>query len=189
MMAKSETVVIGDYIEEQQLEIEGALTFNVKAAYIEKKTIWKSKDITADFLGQFWENMLDNQGIKSTLHFVCAELMENAVNHSVATDYMIVIKLCFSKKELLVYVKNAANTLEIEEFKAFIHMLLQSDDLQKLFVKRIKDAKKSKSKKSQLGLITILKDRGASLAWKMEPGEAITEVTTMARIPIQRKDA
>jgi len=187
-MSKSEIIMIGDFLQEDQVDFEGALTFNVKSAYIEKKVLWKSKDITAEFLGQFWENMLSNEDIKESLHFVCAELMENAVYHSIAADYMIKIQLCFSKKELLVYVNNTADTMEIETFKDFAESLLQAENLQKLFIKRMKEAKKSKSKKSQLGLITILKDRGAKLSWKLELKGDTTEVTTLARIPVERKD-
>ncbi len=187
-MDKPETTMIGDFIQDDQVNFEGALTFNVKAAYIEKKTIWKSKNITAEFLGRFWENMLENEAIKESLHFVCAELMENAVYHSLAADYMVKIQLCFSQNELLVYVKNAADTSKMTEFENFVRSLLETENLQKLFVKRMKEARKSKSKKSQLGLITILKDRGAKLAWLLERRGDITEVTTLARILIKGKD-
>jgi len=69
-MSKSEIIMIGDFLQEDQVDFEGALTFNVKSASIEKKVLWKSKDITAEFLGQFWENMLSNEDIKESLHFI-----------------------------------------------------------------------------------------------------------------------
>ncbi len=187
-MNGSDTTVFGDYIEPDAVDYEGSLTFSIKAAYIEKRVVWKSKDITAEFLGNFWENMLENQDIKSTLHFVCAELMENAVYHSMAGDYMVRINLCFSREELLVYVMNIAEAAKMEDFKIYIRTLLETENLQKLFIKRMKEAKKQKSSKSQLGLITILKDRGAKLAWKIEHIQDTAAVTTLARIPVKGKE-
>ncbi len=188
-MGDADATILGDYVAPENIAFEGSMSFSVKAACIEKKTAWKSRDIAAEFLGTFWENMLGNKRIKSTLHFVCAELMENAVCHSAATDYMIRIQLCFREDELLVYVKNSANTHKIKRFKAFIRTLLAAEDLQKLFVKKMKDAKKTRTRKSQLGLITILKDRGARLAWKFDLKADVTDVTTLARIPVKEKES
>lgn len=109
-MNESNAIVLGDFIEPESSDFEGSLVFSIKAAYIEKGKLWKSKDITAEFLGDFWKAMLDVEHIKPTLHFVCAELLENAVYHSVKSDYLIKIQLCFKTDELLIYVKNSADT-------------------------------------------------------------------------------
>ncbi|MDM8526306.1 DUF6272 family protein [Desulfococcaceae bacterium HSG8] len=188
-MDEPNITILGDFTDGESIDFEGSLTFSIRAAYIEKGKLWKSKDITAEFLGDFWRNMLDSDDIKSKLHFICAELMENAVYHSVKSDYLIMIQLCFGLDELLVYVKNSVETKKVEKFKAFIRSLLEVDDLRKFFVKKLKESKKSASKKSQVGLITILKDRGAKLAWKLEQGADDTVVTTLARISLKRKDA
>jgi hypothetical protein len=187
-MTEANITVLGDFTDPEQVDFEGALTFSIKAAYIEKGKLWKSKDITAEFLGNFWRTMLDLKHIKSTLHFVCAELMENAVYHSITSDYLILIQLCFKSDELLIYVKNSAETVKIENFKDFVRSLLEAENLQKLFIKRMKEAKKSGSKKSQVGLITILKDRGAKLSWKLEQSGDITVVTTLAKISLKGKE-
>lgn len=184
----SDVTLIGNFVDPTEVDVEGMLSFSIKAGYIKKNIMWKSKDITAEFLGKFWENMLENENIKSTLHFVCAELLENAVYQSVTTDYMVQIHLCFSHYNLLVYVRNIAETEKIEEFADYVQSLLESDNLQKLFVQKMKAAKKAKDKKSQLGLITILKDRGAQLAWRFRPELDVTEVTTMAKISIKEGD-
>ncbi|MCP4343999.1 MAG: hypothetical protein GY795_00555 [Desulfobacterales bacterium] len=187
-MNKSDITILGDYIEQECVDFEGSLSFSIKAAYIEKGKLWKSKDITAEFLGNFWKNMLDKDVIKSTVHFVCAELMENAVYHSVTSDYIIKIQLCFSLDELLIYVKNSTQTEHIEDFKKFILLVLEAENLQKLFIQRMKAAKKSGIKRSQVGLITIIKDRGAKLSWKLEQGPELTSITTLARISLKGKD-
>jgi len=188
-MSKSDKTILGDFIDPELVDFEGALTFSIKAAYVEKGKLWKSKDLTAEFLGDFWKTVLDIEHIKPTLHFVCAELLENAVYHSITSDYLIKIQLCFKQDELLVYVKNSAETKKVEEFKSFIHLIFESDNLQKLFIQRMKAAKKSGSKeKSQVGLITILKDRGAKLSWLLEQESDVTNVTTLARIPLKEKD-
>ncbi len=187
-MDEANVMILGDYTEPESVGFEGSLTFTIKTDYIEKEKLWKSKDITAEFLGNFWKNILDTESIKSTLHFVCAELLENAVYHSVKSDYMIMIQLCFKSDELLVYVKNSARTEQIGDFKVFITSILEAENLQKLFIRRMKEAKKSGSRKSQVGLITIIKDRGAALSWRLEQRPEITLITTLARISLKRKD-
>jgi len=183
-MGETNVSILGDFTEPGGVNFEGVLSFSVKAAYIQKEKLWKSKDITAEFLGNFWKNILDIEDIKAKLHFICAELMENAVYHSIQSDYLIIIQLCFSSDELLVYVKNSSDTKKIENFKALIRSILEAENLQKLFIRRMKAAKKSGCKKSQVGLITILKDRGASLSWKFEQESNVTNITTLARIPL-----
>jgi len=187
-MNKSNITIIGDYINANQRGFDSSLILYFKASHIEKSKLWKSKDLSAEFLGNFWLNIIDIDTLKSTLHFICAELLENAVCHSIKSEYMIMIKLCFNIDELLIYVKNNAETKKIEEFKKFINAILSSKDLQKLFVKKIKDAKKFNTKKSQVGLITIIKDRGANLSWKFKQDNDITIVTTLARISLNKKD-
>jgi len=179
---------LGDYMESDKTDFEGSLSFNIKAAYIEKRKLWKSKDLTAEFFGNFWKNILDIEEIKSTLHFICAELLENAVNHSIKSDYLILIKLCFKYDELMVYVENSQATNKIADFKKYICSIIDTQNIQNLFIRRMKDAKKSGTQKSQIGLITILKDRGAILSWKFETKSDITRVTTLARIPLKGKN-
>lgn len=177
--------IIGDYVEPEPADFEGSLSFSIRAAYIEKRKLWKSKDLMADFFGNFWNNILDRKDIKSTLHFICSELLENAVNHSIESDYLITIKLCFKQDEILVNVENSEATHKIPVFQAYIRSLLNTANLQQLFVVRIKEAKISGCQKSQVGLITILKDRGAVLSWKFEQGPDITRVTTQAKITLK----
>ena len=187
-MNQTEIVTLGDYADPQAGYFEGMLTFTVKTDYIKKEKLWKSKDLTAEFLGDFWRNLLDNDQIKETLHFVCAELMENAVYHSVKSDYLIMIQLCFKSEELLVYVKNSAKKEHVEMLETTARTILETENIQKLFIQQMKEAKKTGTKKSQVGLITIIKDRGAKLSWKLEKNDDMTSVTTMAKIPLKRKD-
>jgi len=188
MSEEANVTVLGDFVDPKETDFEGSLTFTIKAAYIEKEKLWKSKDLTAEFLGNFWKNILDIEEIKPTLHFVCAELLENAVYHSLKSDYLIMIHLCFKTDELLVYVRNSAETEKIEAFKEFVRSILEAENLQKLFVQSMKNAKKSGGKRSQVGLITILKDRGAKLSWKIEQETDMTLVTTLSRISLKGKD-
>jgi len=177
--------LLGDFVDPAIADFDCSLTFTLKAVYIEKARLWKSKDLSAEFFGEFWNNLLDIHDVKPRLHFICAELLENAVYHSTAADYQIMIQLCLKQDELLVYVRNSDRTENMAEFKDFIHMLLEAEDLQDLFIQRMKEIRKSGSRKSQVGLITIVKDRGAQLAWKLEEKPDITLVTTLARIPLK----
>ncbi|MBF0453018.1 MAG: hypothetical protein HQK75_20115 [Candidatus Magnetomorum sp.] len=186
-MSKSIITILGDYVDPENIDFEGSLTFRFKSAYLEKRRLWKSKDISAEFLGDFWETIIDDDNIKSTLHFVCAELLENAVDHGESSDYLIMIHLCFKQDELLVYVKNNISSDTVQDFKQFIQMLLKTDNLQDLFVQRMISAKKNNFQKSQVGLITILKDRGAKLSWKFEQNTTHIHVVTLAKISLNKK--
>lgn len=186
-MNETDVTILGDFTEPESVDFEGLLSFTIRANYIEKDKLWKSKDLTAEFLGNFWRQLLDNEDIKSTLHFVCAELMENAVYHSVKSDYLVMIQLCFKSDELLVYVTNSMKTEKTGDLKIFIRSILETENLQKLFVQRMKEAKKSGSKKSQVGLITIIKDRGAKLSWKIEKNADMALVTTLAKISLKKR--
>lgn len=182
------TKIFGEFTEPETSNVEGALSFSFKAGYLEKGKLWKSKDISAEFIGDFWKNILDIDDIKPTLHFICAELLENAVYHSVSSNYLVRIGLFFKTEELLIYVTNSLETEKIPEFSEFINTMLTSDNLQKMFIQRMKAAKKSGTKKSQVGLITIMKDRGATLSWKIQEGVQSSVVTTLAKIKVQRKE-
>jgi len=179
--------ILGNYIEPENSDCEGTLTFKFKAGYIEKSKLWKNKDLSSEFIGNFWTNVLGIDSIKPKLHFICAELLENAVYHSIKSDYIIMIQLCFKADELLIYVQNKTDTQQIDDFRLFIQTILDAKDLQKLFVQAIKNAKNSEIKKSQVGLITIIKDRGASLAWKLNNEGELTSVTTLARISLKKE--
>lgn len=188
-MVETDITTLGNFTEQETEDYEGSLAFTIKADYIQKEKLWKSKDLAAEFLGNFWRNILDIESIKPTLQFVCAELMENAVYHSIKSEYMIVIQLCFKTDELMIYVKNTAKTENIADFKKFASTILEEKNLQKLFIGRMKEAKKTSSTKSQVGLITLLKDRGATLSWKFEQKPDVTLVTTLARISVKGKGA
>lgn len=99
------------------------------------------------------------------------------------------IELCFGTEELMIYVRNMIEQEKTGDFAEYADSLLKSDNLQKLFIRKMKDAKKSGTKKSQVGLITIMKDRGAKLAWKIEHGAETDQITTLARISLKGKDA
>lgn len=187
-MSEADITILGDFTDPEDVDFEGSLSFCIKADYVEKEKLWKSKDLAAEFLGNFWKHILDIENIKSTLHFVCAELLENAVNYSIKSDYMIVIQLCFKTDELMVYVKNTMKSEKTEDFKEAARAVLEAENLQKLFIQKMKEAKKTGSKKSQVGLITIVKDRGAKLSWKLEQKPDMTLITTLAKISLRGKD-
>lgn len=185
-MSKETVTLLGDYCEPRPSDIECSLTFSLKAGHIEKTKLWKSKDLSAEFFGNFWHNLIDFKDIKPKLHFICAELLENAVYHSTATDYRITVHFCFKTDELLVYVKNSNKTEQTRAFKKFIRQVIEADDIQALFINKLKASKKSGGKRSRIGLITIVKDRGATLGWQFKEGPEHTVVTTLARIPLDR---
>ena len=182
-----EVTLLGDYEDPETYDFECSLAFDLKAVHIERARLWKSKDLSAEFFGNFWNSLLDLEELKPRLHYICAELLENAVYHGSDSNYRIMVHLCLKKDEMLVYVTNRDKIERVDKFKEFVAQLLGTENIQKLFVEKIREARKAKERKSQVGLITLIKDRGAKLAWRLEEHPEFFRVTTMARISLRKK--
>lgn len=195
-MSEEKTVVIGDFIDPKESEkFDLSSTLRLLARSIDKKKLWVSKDRSAEFMGDIWSLFVDTEKeerIKTVLHSVCVELIENSVKYGRQEhDYIITIDLCLKNDELLVYVGNKSNLSQIPELEACARLILDTDNIRKLFKQKMKEAKAAKKQgksKSQLGYIRIVM-QNVSLAWQIKMGSEIAVVTTMARISLTKKDA
>lgn len=196
-MIEENTVVIGDFIEpENFVDFDLSSTLRLRAKSIDQKKLWESKDRSAEFMGDIWSLFLDSEKkerIKTTLHSVCVELIENSVKYGYqGGDYIITMDLYLKKDELLVYVVNRSEPSLIRELEHSANLLLSCDDVRKLFKQKMKEAKAAKKEgksKSQLGFIRITMQK-VKLAWqiKMNPEPETATVTTLAVIPLSTKD-
>jgi len=194
-MAENNFFVIGDYFDQQDSELfDLSSTLRLRANSIDQKKLWESKDRSAEFMGDIWSLFVDSEKekrIRTVLHSVCVELIENSVKYGrLAHDYIITIHLCLKSDELLVYIINKSDPSLIEELKTSARLVLSTDNIIKLFKRKMKEAKAAKKQgqsKSQLGFIRILM-QNVKLAWRIEIGPEIAVVTTLARISLTEKD-
>ncbi len=128
-MVEEKNVVIGDFINaEESSQFDLSSTLRLRAKSIDQKKLWASKDRSAEFMGDIWSLFVDSEKeerIKTVLHSVCVELIENSVKYGCQDpdqdndhDYLITIELCLKSDELLVYVLNECAPSRIPEFRS-----------------------------------------------------------------------
>lgn len=193
--------VFGDFFEkkiyrntEDVNQFDLSSTFRLRAASINKEKLWHSKDKSAEFLGDIWSLFVDESKevrIKTILHSICVELIENAVKYGQNDlDYMITVELCLKSDEILIYVFNTCESEQADALESSARFLLESDiPINDLFMRKMKEAKQAKKKgisQSQLGFIRILM-QGAKLAWQIRRENNKADVTSLARVLLNKE--
>ncbi|MDM8516774.1 DUF6272 family protein [Desulfobacterales bacterium HSG16] len=195
-MTEEKTFMIGDFIDSKGGEkFDLSSTLRLRAKSINQKKLWASKDRSAEFMGDIWSLFVDSEKekqIQTVLHSVCVELIENSVKYGCQDhDYIITTDLCLKRDELLVYVVNKSDLSQIPDLQSSAQLILDTDNIRKLFKQKMKAAKAAKKQgesTSQLGFIRIIM-QGVKLAWRIEMGSEIAVVTSLARLSLTRKDA
>ncbi len=195
-MNEEKMIVIGDFIDPKESEpFDLSSTLRLRAKSIDQKKLWASKDRSAEFMGDIWSLFVDSEKeerIKTVLHSVCVELIENSVKYGCQDhDYIITTELCLKSDELLVYVANKSNLSHIPALETSARLILDTDNIRKLFKQKMKEAKAAKKQgkiRSQLGYIRIVM-QNVRLAWQIRTESGIAFVTTLAKIPLTEKDA
>lgn len=186
-------IVIGNFVARQNMErFDLSSTLRLKARLVDPQRLWASKDRSAEFMGDIWSLFIDSEReerLKTVLHSVCVELIENAVKYGLRDhDYLITIDLCLKRDELLVYVTNRCVPSRIPELEASARLVLEADDIRMIFKRKMKEAKAAKrrgERKSQLGFIRIAMQH-VDLAWRIDVEAETAVVTTLARISLAR---
>jgi len=197
-MAEKKLVVIGDFLDPKEIaHFDLSSTLRLKARSIDRKRLWESKNRSAEFMGDIWSLFVDpekEERIKRILHSVCVELIENSVKYGFQDqDYTITTDLYLKSDELLVYVINKSDPSRTPALETSARMILNTDNIRKLFKQKMKEAKAAKKQgksMSQLGFIQIVM-QSVSLAWQIRTESEFAVVTTLARIPLteKKKDA
>ncbi len=193
-MNEKSITVIGDFIDMKHSVIyDFSSTVRLRAKLINKERLWESKDRSAEFMGDIWGLFLDQEKehrIKTVLHAVCVELIENSLKYGIeGDDYIITVNLCLKDDELQVYTENKTEPSHIPGLETAARMALDTENIMILFKQKMKEAKAAKKlgqTRSQLGFIRIMM-QDVKLAWQIKTGTE-TVVTTLARIPLTKKD-
>lgn len=195
-MPESKYVIFGDYVEPDEGDIIGRLSLNFQSGTLNIDELWEGSALSANFLSTFWgkffpvhdhDSVIHREKMQDEVHYICSELLGNAVKFSYIPEFMIEICLYLHEKELRFYVTNSVNPDELEKFQSLIHRIM-NEDTQELFLEQIEKSTLEDSNESGIGYLTIINDYQVHLAWKFQNIKPkFKSVTVLARLPIIRK--
>jgi hypothetical protein len=175
---------IGGYPQDTELRDDIVLTIPAESFPVR----WALCSVTADFIGMFCAEHLDDRRDQDTAHlvFVANELIENAVKFNHGDD--VTVRGAIEAGEAVFIVSNAVSA---EGLPALRQRFLElcDEDPSVLLIQQIEaNAEQGDSSNSRLGLLTLINDYGARLGWRIErraPGSY--RLHSMARVPLEER--
>jgi hypothetical protein len=190
------TQIFGEFIERQD-EYGEYLKIGFSPTSIPIPQRWRNNGLSADFLGDYLSTFFPGEDgasterqaeIKGTVSYIVNELLENAMKFSYApSQHAISLAMYLEAEAISLYVTNSVDPQTLVVFQQYIQRLL-TEDPNALYMEQLtRNAEADKGGASGLGLLSMLNDYGATVAWKFEPvaPEAdMVNVTTMVRVPV-----
>lgn len=194
-MGENSEITFGDYFEPDDGRVEGHLSLSFQSQNLDMDELWESSVLSAKFLSTFWGKFLPvpdsahgaiRKQVEDAVHYVCGELLGNAVKFSHDPEYLIEICVYIHENELRFYIRNSVKPEDFENFVVFIKRLL-SEDPSELFLEQMEKSAEEGSSESGVGFLTLINDYGVNLSWRFEERKSGKKiVTTLARLPIIR---
>ncbi len=194
-MPEFKIVIFGDYVEPDEGDIIGRLSLSFQSGTLNIDELWEGSSLSANFLSTFWgkffpvhdhDSVAHRERMQDEVHYICSELLGNAVKFSYIPDFMIEICLYLHEKELRFYVTNSVNPEYLEKFQFLIKRIL-NEDTQELFLEQLERSTLEGNDESGVGYLTIINDYQVSLAWKFQHIKPeFQSVTVLARLPVIR---
>ncbi len=187
--------IFGDFAEQQTAQEYLVIRFSPTFIPLEQR--WRNTGLSADFMANYWSTFFPardalaqerQQEIKGAINFIANELLENVMKFSFKpADYAVNFGLYLHQSVFRFYASNAIDPQGVGAFQARIQKLLTEDPGQ-LFLQQLEMNVLDKGLSySHLGLLTMINDYGARLAWKFntDPQDAnVTVLTTMAELAV-----
>lgn len=138
---------------------------------------WRNNSLTADFVANYASTFLDPQKleriheIKDSVSYVANELLENGLKYHDASDdddAGLSLRCEIHDKGLILTVSNRVATAAAASLEALARELLVRD-VSELYFEKIE---RSNGESAGLGLITMVHDYDAQLAWRLSPHES-----------------
>ncbi|MEP6668103.1 MAG: ATP-binding protein [Chthoniobacter sp.] len=176
-------------------ELNGALQHVAKIQFCAEQLAlkWAHCSICADFLSQWYSNVLSANGFAGKLNdaghgisYMANELIENAVKFRAGGDVDIVTGLAGH-----LFVLEIGNWIAEETSRTFQGLLeeITNGDPGELLIQRIEANAAGESGGSGLGLLTLMNDYGAKISWCFEKKEsaagAPVHLTTTAQLNLE----
>lgn len=170
------TKIFGDFFYLENSHEYLTMKFSPNRLSIQDR--WRNNGLSADFLADYWTTFFPaydhssqkkQQQIKNVIGYIANELLENTMKfHCAETDVPISMTLHLCPHELFFYISNCVDAQAGEKFQKYINILL-TENIEELYLKQLEsNALDETHTISQMGLLTILHDYHAKLAWKFE---------------------
>ncbi len=152
-----------------------------------------SADFLADYLGTFYPGedraSTERQAeVKGAVSYIANELLENAVKFSYAPSQHAISLMYLEADAISLYVTNSVDPKSLVAFQQCIQRLLTEGILHDLYLEQLMgNAEAENGGTCGLGILTMLNDYGATIAWQFVPMVSETDVmavTTMVRVPV-----
>lgn len=169
------------------------LTFNPSSLPLKQR--WRNNGLSADFIGDYVTTFYPKdetdsaalrhiREIRASVSYVVNELLENMMKYTASlSPNLISIAVHLFPDRVLLTACNEIDEPHHQRLKQVIDELLEQDPVQ-LFLQRV-EQKTHGEQSAGLGLITMINDYGASIAWKLSPQPlGLTQVITQVRLLI-----
>lgn len=157
---------------------------------------WRNNGLSADFLAEYWATFfpardaathIQQQEIRAAISYIANELLENIMKFSyIPGEYAVSLSLYLYEDVFRFYTRNAIDPQFITAFRERVQQMLQAnpDDL---YIAQVERNATHPDGGSHLGLLTMICDYHAQLAWKFEPAanhSGVEIVTTMVQLKL-----
>jgi hypothetical protein len=188
--------IFGDF-QEVAANAQEYLILGFSPASIPIKQRWRNNGLSADFLADYIATFLpvaDASAVsvtefKGALGYIANELLENAMKYNSETSTMpIDIKLQLMNDAVVFQVTNSLDMERIIPFQQMIQTLLSSDPGEFYIQQLERSCTDDQANASGLGLVTMIHDYNAQLAWRFQRVCTVPEmvtVTTMVKLSLQ----
>ena len=186
--------IFGDFIE--QMEGKEYLLVRFSPTSLPLQQRWRNSGLSADFLAEYWSVFFPahdvpsrnrQREIKGAINYIANELLENVMKFNYQSiDYAVGLGLYLYQDEFRFYANNAIDPKSVDAFQRRIQTLL-TGNVQQLYVDQVERNVAEERTGSGLGLLTMINDYDAKLAWKFEAvalEPAFMVVTTMVQLSL-----
>jgi len=187
--------IFGDFVERDDVCKE-YLIIHFSPTSIPLQQRWRNNGLSADFVAEYWSTFLPiydissqrrQQEAKGAIGYIANEMLENVIKFShKPSDHPVSMELCLYQDEFKFYTHNAIDPQAVGPFQVHIRRLL-TEDTGMLYLQQLESNVLDKSVGARLGLLMMINDYDARLAWKFESDPQDPEsftVTTMAQLAI-----
>lgn len=188
--------VVGDYTAPcGKAEVESlTLRFSPSSMPIQQR--WRNNGLSADFLADYVSTFFPRvendpaseqrrREISGAVKYIANELLENAMKYSVESSALpISITLQLNHERIAFWESNGMSAEQGKAYRTFIDELSASDP-NMFFIEQLERNAEGEGESSGLGLLTMINDYGAQLAWKFEPvSDGSVAITTHVSLTI-----
>ncbi|MBN1218905.1 MAG: ATP-binding protein [Anaerolineae bacterium] len=182
--------LFGPFVEEEACQEYLVVRFLPNSIPLQQR--WRNTGLSADFLAEYWTTFFPaydipsrnrQREIRGAINYIANELLENVMKFSYQpANQPVSLGLYLYQDEFKFYASNAIDPAAVADFQRRIQTLL-TEDTQELYLQQVERNAAGDSAGSHLGLLTMINDYGANLAWKFE-GVEIIMVTTMVQLAV-----